>query len=766
MKRSRRPWTLLVVGAFAALALPHCSPPKPTPRADVSSGRRILLVGLDAADWLAVDALADQGRLPTFDRLRRRGQPAVLVATPPLVSPLIWTTIATGRQPEDHGVLDFMSDVPGGGQAPVSSEARRVPALWNLFTLAERTVGVVGWWASAPAERVNGTLVSDALAPQLLRRSAAPDAQAVFPASAWPLLAKAVTAPQDVTRAELEHYVPVDAAAFARAQLALAEPAGQGRLYSDRVAHLAAVVASTRTHAALAERLLTQGQPDLMAVYLESIDTLSHLFVRERYGAAAIAQAYVEADRVLARLAAACTPDTLVVVTSDHGFLPADAGVHEDPAGWAGPATAWHRPYGLFAVIEAGTLSDALPTSSPRMHPRAHVTPLDVAPTVLHAAGLAVGLEMPGQVALTLLPPDVSARTVKRARTPPRPASESASASSRHADPDALARLQALGYVGASPSSLARQNLGESLYRRGRWQAAERELRAVVESQPKNLAAHLWLAQALREQGQSAPALRVYEAALALPGADGEALVVAVELALGNRDLKRAQALLASRASSPRGPTGAAHLTARALIAHAQGKAREAERLLRAALRVEPASFEALARLFDLLLQQGRGRELPALSAAALRQAPQAARLVALHGEALLAAGDARGAADVLAEALALVPDGDVVRLDLGRAQLQSGQLDAALSTLTPAAAGPVRDALLGAVYASQRAWPQAIERYRAALLARPDDVPLINGLAWALRQQGAHEQARELFARSLALAPDQPEIRALIGPP
>src|SRR5512133_96303 len=95
-------------------------------------GRRVLLVGLDGADWQAIDPLVEAGRLPAFARLRSGGRTGTLLATPPLVSPILWTTIATGRRPEDHRVLDFMVDVPGGGQAPVPSTERRVSALWNL----------------------------------------------------------------------------------------------------------------------------------------------------------------------------------------------------------------------------------------------------------------------------------------------------------------------------------------------------------------------------------------------------------------------------------------------------------------------------------------------------------------------------------------------------------------------------------------------------------------------------------------------------------
>ena len=65
------------------------------------------------------------------------------------------------------------------------------------------------------------------------------------------------------------------------------------------------------------------------------------------------------------------------------------------------------------------------------------------------------------------------------------------------------ARLEALGYIGADTTSLARQNLGEILYREGNYGGAERELREVVAAQPQNTAALLWLAKAVRAQGRA-----------------------------------------------------------------------------------------------------------------------------------------------------------------------------------------------------------------------------------------------------------------------
>jgi tetratricopeptide (TPR) repeat protein len=69
----------------------------------------------------------------------------------------------------------------------------------------------------------------------------------------------------------------------------------------------------------------------------------------------------------------------------------------------------------------------------------------------------------------------------------------------------------ALGYVGPTTTSLARLNLGEILYRGGKLPEAERELRSVVESQPTNVPALLWLAKTVRDQGRAKEALALYE---------------------------------------------------------------------------------------------------------------------------------------------------------------------------------------------------------------------------------------------------------------
>jgi hypothetical protein len=149
--RSRRLATLalLCVGSLAC--------------ARARSTSRVVLVGVDGADPDILGRLIAEGRLPNFTRLKTIGASGRLRSREPLLSPILWTTIATGRKAQDHGILDFVEVSSDGKLIPITSTRRRVPALWNILDHAGKSTGVVGWYATYPAEHVRGFLVSDHL---------------------------------------------------------------------------------------------------------------------------------------------------------------------------------------------------------------------------------------------------------------------------------------------------------------------------------------------------------------------------------------------------------------------------------------------------------------------------------------------------------------------------------------------------------------------------------------------------------------------------
>ena len=123
---------------------------------------RIMVLGIDGVDPQVVDLLMAEDKLPNFAKLRQEGAYGRLISSKPLLSPIIWTTIATGKSPLEHGIGHFVAvNEKTGEELPVTSQMRRVKAIWNVFSDAARDVAVVGWWATWPAETVRGTMVSD-----------------------------------------------------------------------------------------------------------------------------------------------------------------------------------------------------------------------------------------------------------------------------------------------------------------------------------------------------------------------------------------------------------------------------------------------------------------------------------------------------------------------------------------------------------------------------------------------------------------------------
>lgn len=122
------------------------------------SRRKVLLVELNENTWNLINPLMDQGKLPTFARLKREGTWAapLSVDLPPQLDPWItWTTVYTGRPQADHNVF-FLQ------QPPETIRARRI---WEICHEAGLRVGVYGSLCTWPPQPVNGFYVPDTFAP-------------------------------------------------------------------------------------------------------------------------------------------------------------------------------------------------------------------------------------------------------------------------------------------------------------------------------------------------------------------------------------------------------------------------------------------------------------------------------------------------------------------------------------------------------------------------------------------------------------------------
>jgi predicted AlkP superfamily phosphohydrolase/phosphomutase len=355
----------------------------------------VIWLGLDGLDWEILDRLSSEGKMPNWTRLVAEGYSSRLTAFLPILSPVIWTTVATGVGPDIHRVLDFQEVDPKTGQkVPISGLSRAVPAVWNIVSAARKKVGIVGWWATHPAEEVNGFLITDHASPILYER---PSLSGV----AYPPTLEAGVA-QTVAREG--HPTPTDLARFVDLPPSEIERIlGSGQGMDNRIVALSRILAATRVYQRVARDLYDKSLPDLMMLYLEGTDEVAHVFapftsprlscVSEedfaRYHRA-VEVYYGMVDQILGQWMRRATEDgATLLVHSDHGFKwGKDRPCERSSLNWS-TAAYWHRLDGVFAAwgarVRPGKGSGARPTM------------FDAAPTVLALLGLPADRRMTGR---------------------------------------------------------------------------------------------------------------------------------------------------------------------------------------------------------------------------------------------------------------------------------------------------------------------------------------------------------------------------------
>ncbi len=127
--------------------------------------RKVLVIGLDGVTFELLTPWIKEGRLPTLGRLLAEGASGPLESTSPPISSAAWVSFATGKNPGQHGVVDFVHPEDDYRVSIVGSPVRRSQALWNLVSQAGGRVGVMGVPVTYPPEEVNGFMISDFLTP-------------------------------------------------------------------------------------------------------------------------------------------------------------------------------------------------------------------------------------------------------------------------------------------------------------------------------------------------------------------------------------------------------------------------------------------------------------------------------------------------------------------------------------------------------------------------------------------------------------------------
>jgi predicted AlkP superfamily phosphohydrolase/phosphomutase len=411
----RGPVVLAVAGLWAwACSLvaspgPGRTPPTSAVPQVLRPASRVLFIGLDAADPDVLFPLAEKGELPNIGRLMDGGAYARVRSMTPCESQSLWTTIATGRLPRDHGITGFLAfRLPGMrreikqfprrlmlgrlenlGLLQIRTQGgheRRAAALWDILSQAGWDVGVLNWWASYPAPRVQGFLVSNFHFYR--QRGGSSSGGEVYPKELYQELEAFVKFGADVPDSavetllgcpsrEADKYFPLD-------------------LLKDRC------LASDLTYFPMARHLYPRTNTTLFALYLNGLDPIEHYFWRHRNAVdgepetrcfrGVVDNYYRYYDRLVGEMVASAGDSTTVVLLSDHGMSrvssakrlyesvvmrnPLITGMHED------------APDGIIVLAGRGIRAAG---ELPRP------TLLDVAPTLLALLGMPIANDMPGE---------------------------------------------------------------------------------------------------------------------------------------------------------------------------------------------------------------------------------------------------------------------------------------------------------------------------------------------------------------------------------
>jgi len=500
--------------------------------------KRVLLIGWDAADWQMIEPLMAAGEMPNMKRFVEEGVSGNVATLQPALSPMLWTSIVTGKHADKHGVLGFAEVDPKSGKArPVTSTGRGCKAIWNILSDAGRPSGAINWYASHPAEKIDGFVVTDRFAhPTGILKEGEPllgwetVARSVHPAEDLEDIAKVRVHPQMISHEQVQAFVP-----------GATDPASANW---EKIRELRVLLAHCATVHNAATAFMDARDWDFLGIYYDAIDRFAHAFMEfhppklghvsdqdfELYQGI-MNECYRFHDLMLGRLMNMIDDETAVVILSDHGF---HSGVTR-PEGTSGIAdgqpAAWHRPYGVIAFWGPGMKRGAKLYGA---------TLLDVTPTILTMLGMDPARDMDG-LPLTQIweEPRLQSERVETYETGG-DAIEEEEVEQTDVDEQIMHQLQQLGYVGndeADDIVIDRaRNLGTVYMSTGRPRQALEQFELVQRMRPGTAGIGLSIGACMLSLGKLDEAERMVGESAPSSTARGRVLLAMICARRGDRD--------------------------------------------------------------------------------------------------------------------------------------------------------------------------------------------------------------------------------------
>jgi tetratricopeptide (TPR) repeat protein len=740
---------------------------------------RVVVLGIDAFDWQVYREISRSRRLPNIERLISDGATGDLVSMEPLVSPMIWTTMATGVEPPAHGIVDFlMKDAATGEDVPITSAMRRVPALWNMVTRYGGSAGFIGWLGTFPAEAVKGFMVSDRVGYHIFDPRWQKGASYEAGGERADLTVPGLTYPDSllgeirplVRSADQIRYRTV--AAYIKVQPE--DLASDAKTFDplDLPRNLRVALASNATYEAIARYTYDKFRPDLFSVYLDLVDNACHLFMKHmaphtadvpdrdaaRYGQA-VAQAYAHVDSVIGRWLEAIDSETTLMVISDHGFKSGDLRPAAPSVIGAPAATAWHRMAGAIALYGKNVKRGAT-MSGARI--------IDVCPTILSLAGLPTAKDMPGVVLEDAFEPEwvASRKAIEPIDTYGARTDIAASPRNREEEQAILERLKALGYVGSGPTDLSK--LAHSHFIKGEFDKAIEIWNEMLSRDPSNLDVMVSMANALIQKGDLDRAYTVLRDAVKQdPGhLPSQNMLALYHINVGHLD----EATRISAQVIARDPKNAEAYFNLGVVYDLQGRYDQALPAFQRSVELRGDFDQARINLGNAYLRKGNLAQARAQFEKALEINPGSTDAWYSLGKVLHTSGQPDEAVRAYREALKLAPAFSPARISLAVTLASSGKLAEAKRELEDGLKYPYDLAAintnLGIIDRQMGDDASAERRFRQAIQEDTKYVPARLDLARLFFDRGDKSKARKELEAVLRLDPGNREAKSAMEDP
>lgn len=431
---------ILILGALGAFLFFRRKPAAAQVEIPLTK-QRVYIIGLDGASWNLMAGPLKEGKLPNIQKLMDNGSYGPLGTFVPTKSPILWTSIATGKTKKKHGIGDYVAE-KDGKMIPVSGNERITKAFWNICSDYGIRVGVMNWWVTWPPEKVNGWMVSDRYRNGLPKKMREEE-EAAAKAGQKPAHPEfSLTYPPDLIKLLPPVGISEDRYMEERQQYGLPKelspPGADSKNIEIMVKGYKQYWGQDKAVWESTKRLLARHDIDVFGSVFRIIDVSCHLFwtyidptlieeMRKKTGmrsggasidpeeeekttekkgedtrelspedAARIDAAftrvvgpiYMYADKIVGDIVKEAGPNANIIICSDHGFKFDD--------GRYGHSGMKNPPPGVIIL------------SGPIFRKGAHIegaTLLDITPTLLYAEGIPIGRDMDGKVLFSAFDP-------------------------------------------------------------------------------------------------------------------------------------------------------------------------------------------------------------------------------------------------------------------------------------------------------------------------------------------------------------------------